>query len=127
MSDRPRLGVRLLDDELGLRFALLLQLLGCTLGRDERRAQQRLELTEAHELVLELLDLVRQVGAVAPDVLEARGDVLEHLVDERALVAEERSLEPDVPDLHRGECHGAPSLQSVEQRVQRAAGRRAAR
>ena len=40
------------------------------------------------QLALELLDLVAQVGAVAPDVLEARGDVVEQAVDAGTLVAE---------------------------------------
>ena len=35
----------------------------------------------ADEVGLELLDPVDEVGAVAPDVLEARGDLLEQPVD----------------------------------------------
>ena len=40
------------------------------------------ELVEADEVALELLDLVGEVGAVAPDVLEALGDLVEQSVDD---------------------------------------------
>ena len=67
--------VRLADDASASRCACVLQLLRRALGGDERRAQQRLELAVAREVALELLDLVGEVGALAPDVLEAVGDV----------------------------------------------------
>jgi hypothetical protein len=35
----------------------------------------------AHEVLLDALDLVGEVGALAPDLLEAVDDVLEQLVD----------------------------------------------
>ena len=63
------------------RFACVLQLVRGPLGRDERRAQQRLELAVAGELRLELLDPVGELGPLAPDALEARCDLLEQLVD----------------------------------------------
>ena len=53
---------------------------GRPLGRDERRPQEPLGLLVADEIGLELLDLVGEVGAVAPHVLEAVGDVLEQPV-----------------------------------------------
>ena len=47
----------------------------------QRVAKRLLELLLAGELALELLELVAQVGALAPDVLEARGHVGKKLVD----------------------------------------------
>jgi hypothetical protein len=110
--------VGLRQQELGLPAGLLLELLRRALRGDERRAEQRLQLAEADELALEVLDLVSEVGAVAPDVLVALRDLFERGVDECALVAEERALDPDVLDLDGRESHGCPSLQSVEDRVQ---------
>ena len=81
--DAPRLGVRLLDDQVGLAPRLLLHVLRSALGRDERRAQERLELAVLRGLGLELLEAVGEVGALAPDLLEAVGDLLEQLVDRR--------------------------------------------
>ena len=78
---RPRLGVRLGEDRLGLAARLLAQLLRRALSRDERRPQQSFELLVADEVELELLDLVGEVGALAPDVLEALGDLDEQRVD----------------------------------------------
>src|SRR5947199_70334 len=83
----------------GLAPCLLLQLCRCPLRGDERRAQQPLELTEPHEIGLELLDLVREIRALAPHVLEARGDLVEQPVHRGALVAEEPGARSHVPDL----------------------------
>ena len=78
--DLAGLGVRLAEDQLGLPTGLVPHLRRRLLGGDERRAQEGLELAEANEVGLELLDLVREVGALAPDVLEARDDLLEQPV-----------------------------------------------
>src|SRR6266540_4904017 len=78
--DPARLRVRLGDYEVGLALRLLLELLRGTLGGHERRPQQRLELAVPHEVLLEVLHLVLDVGAVAPHVLEALDDVAEQLV-----------------------------------------------
>ena len=51
------------------------------LGGDERRREQLLALLELAEPLLDVLDLVGQLAALAPDLLEAVGDVLEQLVD----------------------------------------------
>ena len=106
-GDRAGLGVRLADDRLGLLARLLAQLLGGALGGDERRPQQALELLVADEVDLELLDLVGEVGALAPDVLEAVGDLDEQRVDRVPLVAEKAAAELEVADLDRCECHRA--------------------
>ena len=92
-DDRAGLGAGLLDDQVALAGRLRLQLGGRPLGRDERRPEQSLELAEALEVGLELLDLVGEVGTLAPDVLEACGDLLEQPVGRRAPVAEQASAE----------------------------------
>jgi hypothetical protein len=59
----------------------------------------------ADEVGLELLDLVREVGALAPHVLEAVRDVGEQPVGRSPLVAAEALPEPDVADLDRCQRH----------------------
>ena len=86
--DRPRLSVRLGDDQLRLALGPLPHLLGGALGRDERVRQQLLALLQLLELLLELLDLVGELAAVAPHGLEAVGDVVQDLFDARPVVAE---------------------------------------
>ena len=81
LRDGSGLRVRLVDDEAGLALGLVLELVRGPLGRDERRAQQRLQLAVAGELGLELLDPVGEVGALAPDLLERLGDLLDQAVD----------------------------------------------
>jgi hypothetical protein len=54
---------------------------GSLLGGHERRAQEPLDLAVADQVALELLDLVGEVGALAPHVLEARDDLVEQRVD----------------------------------------------
>ena len=71
--------MRLLDDEVGLAPSLLLHVLRGTLRGHERRAQERLELAVLRGFALELLEAVGEVGALAPDLLEAVGDLLEQL------------------------------------------------
>ncbi len=59
-------------------------------AESERVAKRLLELLVAGELALELLHLVAQVGALAPDVFEARRHVAEQLVGRLAVVAQGR-------------------------------------
>src|SRR3954469_24492050 len=103
---RPGLGVRLADHQLGLPLCLVLQVVRGLLRRDERRPQQRLEVTMARELALELLDPVGVVGPLPPDLLERVGDLADQLVDGTAAVAEQAPLEANVVELHRGDGHG---------------------
>src|SRR5262249_40323646 len=88
-ADAPGLRVRLLEQHLRLAARLLAQLLRRALSGHERRAQQRLELAVAHEILLESLDLVGEVRALAPHDLEAVDDRVEQLVDEAPVVTEE--------------------------------------
>ena len=105
--DLARRCLRLAEDEFGLAARLLLQLLGRLLRGDERRPEEALELAEADEVGLELLDFVRKIGALAPDVLETRDDLVEQPLGRVAAVAaEERPRRPQVSDLYRCECNG---------------------
>src|SRR4051794_5012012 len=103
---RTSLGVRLADHELGLALGLVLEVVRRLLGRDERRPQQRLEVAVTRELALELLDPVRVVSPLPPDLLERVGDLGDQLVDGTAAVAEQAPLEIDVVELHRCDGHG---------------------
>ena len=69
--DASRLCVSFLDDEIRLAPCLLLHVLRGTLCRHERRAEKRLELSVLRRLGLDLLEPVREVGALAPHLLEA--------------------------------------------------------
>ena len=117
-----RLGVRLGHDHVGLAAGGLLEVLGGTLGRDEGRAEQALELDVARDLGLELLDALDELRALAPDGLEAVGDVVHHPMDGRLPIAEQAALELDVPDLDGCECHDDSLLlqQAPDQLVQQA-------
>ena len=83
-DDAPALGVRLLDDEVGLAPRLLLHVVRGALGGDERRAEERLELAVLRRLGLELLEPVGEVGALAPHLLEAVRDVAQQAFDDAA-------------------------------------------
>src|SRR5712691_2188792 len=108
-GDGPCLRAGLLDDEVRLLAGLFLEPDGRPLGRDERRPQQRLELAVPPEVRLELLDLVGEVGAFAPDVFEARRDLVEQIVDNCSLVAADSGLRGlEVSDLDGSERHGLP-------------------
>ena len=86
--------MRLLDDEVRFAPGLLLHVLGGSLGRYERRAEQRLELAVFRGVGLELFEAVGEIGALAPDLLEAVGDLVEQLVDGLpAVPTEPRPLE----------------------------------
>ena len=56
-------------------------------------------------LGLELLDPLDELRALAPDRLEAVGDVVHHPVDGALAVSEQAALELDVPDLYGCEWH----------------------
>ena len=71
------LGARLGDGHLGLAARLLLHVVGGALGRDERRAQERLELDVARDLGLQGVHALAELGALAPDGLEAVRDLLD--------------------------------------------------
>src|SRR3954451_23144957 len=74
-GDLSCLGVSLADDQLGLALRLVSQLVRGLLGRDERRAEQRLQVAVTRELVLELLDPVGVVRSLSPDLFERVGDL----------------------------------------------------
>lgn len=66
-----------------------------------QQAEKRLELAVFRGLGFELLELVGEVGALTPDLLEAVGDLGEEPVDAGSLVAAEpRSAELYVSDLY---------------------------
>ncbi len=60
-------------------------------------SSSRLQLVE---LVLDRLDLVGELAALAPDVLEAVGDLGQQLLDGRALVSEEAPRDTNVSQLN---------------------------
>ena len=97
--------MRLGDDQLRLAFRGLLRLDGSALGGDERRGEQLLAALQLGQLLLELLDLVRELAAVAPHLLEAVGDLVEEVLDGVALVAEQPAPDADVSQLDRGIRH----------------------
>ena len=67
--------------------------------------RRALSISVASELALEVFDLVAQVGTFTPDVLEARGDLLEQAVDRVTLVAEQAAARLQVPDFDRRQGH----------------------
>ena len=85
----PALGVRLGDDQLRLAPRLLLDVLRGALGRDERRTQQRLELDVARDLGSSSSIALGELGALAPDRLEAVGDLVDRRSTLERAVAEE--------------------------------------
>ena len=107
-ADRAGFGVRLGEDRLALLARGLELLLRGPLGRDEGLAEQRLELPVTLELVLEELDPVLQVGAVAPHCGVARLDLLEVTIDDRAAVADEASPDLQMVDLDWRDGHRGP-------------------
>ena len=92
--DPTPLGVRFLHDQVRLAPRLLLHVLRSAFGGDECRAQERLQLAMLRGLGLELLELIGEVGTLAPHLLEAVGDLGEEPVDALAAIpAEERAAE----------------------------------
>src|SRR5262245_28228794 len=104
-DDAACLAMRLGDDHLGLLPRLIAELLGGALGRDQRRSEQALELPEAIDLGLELLDLVAEVGTLTPDLLETLDDVVEEVVHGRAFIAEQTAAELSMSDFGRRKGH----------------------
>ena len=62
---------------------------------------------------MQRLDAVGQVGAVAPDVLEALDDIGKQTIDGLALVADATG-QADMADLNGGERHGSSLAKLVE-------------
>ena len=65
----------------------------------------------AGDLGLEPVDPLAELGPLAPDVLEAVGDVLDRLLDARAPVPEEAASHLQVPHFHRCQGHLTPPCQ----------------
>jgi len=112
-GDGAGLGVRLLEDQVGLPLRVRLQLVGGFLRRDERRAQQRFEILVPAQLRLELLDPVGELGPLAPRLLERLLDLVQQPVDRAAAVAEQAPLEADVVELDWGDGHRFTSSQEI--------------
>src|SRR5690349_19511716 len=70
------------------------------------------------ELALQLLDLVGEVCALPPDLLEGVGDLDDQLVDGAPPVAQQAPLEAYVVELHRRDGHDV-LLRSSGQRARR--------
>src|SRR6185437_3133246 len=100
-------------DEIGLLLRLGLELVHRLLRRDERRAQERLEVPVAGELGLELLDPVGVLGPLAPGRLERALDLLDQRVDGPAAVAEQAASEVYVVELHGCDGHGLSPLRRI--------------
>src|SRR5258708_19699256 len=96
---RPR------DDQLGLPPCLLAHLGPGLLGGKQRVREQLLAARELLRLLLEVLDEVGQLAALAPDLFEAVGDLEEKLLDDIALVAEKATADADVSQLDRFITH----------------------
>ena len=67
----------LVDDEFRFLACLLLQRDGRFLRGHKRRPKQSFELAIAHEILLQLLDLVGEICALAPNVFEAHGNLVQ--------------------------------------------------
>ena len=80
LLDQASLGVRLAEQDVRLAASLVLQLLCASLRRDERLPEQRLEVAVPGDVGFEALELVLEVGTLAPDLLEALDDLVEQLV-----------------------------------------------
>ena len=90
---------------VGVALRSVPQLVGRALGGHERRAQEGLELAVPDEVAFQLLQLVGEVGARAPHVLEARDRVGEEAIDLAAAIPEEAAAEAGVTELDRREGH----------------------
>ena len=101
----PRLLVSLGDDALCLTPSPFSLLLRRRLRRDECLAQEVLELAMPLQLLRELFVPVRELSSLAPDVLEAVGDVVKQPLDGATPVAPEASSYGNVTDFHRRDSH----------------------
>jgi hypothetical protein len=89
------------EDQLCLAASQFLRV-GCgLLGRDERVGEKHLALLEVGELLLGVLELVGELPALAPDLLEAVCHVFEHAVRLVAPIAEKPSADPHMPQFDR--------------------------
>src|SRR4249919_3160891 len=108
----------LLDDQIRFAPGLRLHVLSCTLGRDERRTEKLLELAMLGSLGLKFLHATGELGAPAPDSVEAFGDFLQKLVDVPAPIpAEPRSAEIDVCDFVWCDRHATSLRESHDETV----------
>ena len=107
-ADRPRLLLGLGDDRLGLAPGLLAHVARGLLGRDQRLREQLLAPPQLVDLLLERLDPVGELAALAPGRLEALGDLLDHLLDHGAVVAEQAAADAHMSQLDRCVGHCSP-------------------
>src|SRR5215203_4305424 len=113
-EDLARRRMRFLDDDRRLLLCSVTQLRGRPLGGNERLAEQRLQVAVADDVLLELLDAVDQVGALAPDLLEAVRNLEQQPFGVSTPVTAHRSaVQLDVPDLDGRDSH-YPSLSRTE-------------
>src|SRR6266508_2710552 len=108
-DDVTRRGAGLRDDHVRLPAGVRAHVVGHPLGRKERVPKRALDLFLARELALELLHLVAEVGAFAPDLLEAVDDGTEELGGDPTVVTERPPAQLHVPDFDRGERHHGPA------------------
>jgi hypothetical protein len=101
---------------VGLPASLRADVVGHPLGGEKRVAESSLDLLLPGELTFELFHLVPQIGALAPDLLEARDDLREQVVCRPPLVAERTTPKLDVPDFDRRERHLAGALRRLAQK-----------
>src|SRR5207248_4778587 len=85
--DRASLLMRLREDDLRLALRRLDRLGGRLLGGDQRRREQRFALLDLVQMLLDVFELVGELAALAPNVLEAVGDVGEAHIGFRPPVA----------------------------------------
>ena len=71
----------LLDDQIRFAPGLLLHVLSGSLGGDERRTEERLELAMLRSFGVKLLQAIREAVALARDSTEALGDLIEEFID----------------------------------------------
>src|SRR4030095_6918270 len=93
------------DDHVGLTSSLRAPVVGHPLRREQGVSEGSFDLFLTRQLGLDLLDLVAEIGALAPDLLEARDDLREELVGRFALVPERPAADLDVPNFDRRESH----------------------
>src|SRR5688572_3261726 len=95
------LGARLGHGHLGLAARLLLHVVRGALGRDERRAEERLELDVTGDLGLERVHALAELGPLAPHGFEAVRDLVDLPADVGPPVAEDPAPKREVPHFHR--------------------------
>src|SRR5581483_8663321 len=103
--DRARLLVCFGNDDLRLALRVLDRLGRRLLGGEQCGRKQRLALAHLVEALLGVLELVRELSPLAPDLFEAIGNVLEHVLDLGPFVAEQPTRRMDVSQLNRCVTH----------------------